>query len=178
MHPKERKALGFSLLAAALAALLLQRILASQPVAGGPAWVADLPGFNACANAASALCALAGFLAIRSGRRALHRGLMLGALACSALFLAGYLLFHFYYPETRFGGEGWLRRFYLGLLASHVLASLLVLPWLLSVVAFAGLGFFERHKRWARWALPLWLYVSLSGVAVYFLLKPYYPQGL
>lgn len=144
------------------------------PGNAGPAWIGLLPAWDACCNGASALCAGLGFLAIRQGRRARHRLLMLLALAWSALFLAGYCVFHHFRGETRFAGNGALRVFYLSLLASHVALSFFVLPMLLVTVSFAGLGFFERHRRLARWTLPLWLYVSVSGVAVYCLLRSSY----
>lgn len=149
-------------------------LLSTHPSGPLPAWVGFLPAFDAACNGASALCALLGFWAVRRGRKEGHKRLMLAALAWSALFLAGYLVCHYFRGETRFGGNGGLRVFYLCLLASHVGLSFFVLPLLLVTVSFAGLGFFERHRRLARWTLPLWLYVSLSGVAVYFFLRPYY----
>lgn len=176
-QPKERRALGAALILSALAAALLHFILSGHAKPQAPAWVQALPGLDACANAASALCALAGLWAVRRGRKSLHRSLMLTALGFSALFLVGYLIFHYYNPETLYGGQGWLKGFYLALLASHVALSLLALPLLLAVVAFAGLGFFERHKAWARWAFPIWIYVSISGVAVFLFLAPYYPKN-
>jgi putative membrane protein len=164
--------------AAALAALALAFLLwllyVAVPAGAGPAWVAFLPASDAVCNAASALCALAGFLAILRGRRRTHRALMLCALGCSAAFLAGYVVFHHFRGETHYIGKGPVRIFYLCLLASHVLLSFLVLPLLLATVALAGLGIFERHRRLARWTLPLWLYVSVTGVAVYFFLRSSY----
>lgn len=158
---------------AALAALvfLLWLLYVAAPAGLGPAWVDGLPALNAFCNAASALAALAGVWAIRRGRDKGHRVCMLAALAFSALFLAGYIVFHHFRGETRYAGAGSLKLLYLIVLASHVLLSALVLPMLLAAVAFAGLGIFERHRRIARWALPLWLYVSVSGVAVYVFLR-------
>lgn len=144
------------------------------PGVKGPDWVGALPACDAFCNAASACCAGLGFWAIRRGRRELHRLFMLTALAWSACFLAGYVVFHHFRGETRFLGQGAERVFYLCLLASHVGLSFFVLPLLLVTVAFAGLGVFERHRRLARWTLPLWLYVSVSGVAVYFFLRSSY----
>ena len=99
---------------------------------------------------------------------------MLTALLWSALFLLGYCVFHHYRGEVRFAGQGVERTLYLCLLASHVALSFFVLPFLLVTVAFAGLGIFERHRRLARWTLPLWLYVSVSGVFVWLFLRSSY----
>jgi putative membrane protein len=120
------------------------------------------------------LCASAGFWAIRSGRRRLHRGLMLSALALSAIFLASYICYHHFHGETHFLGQGWVRPVYFFILITHVTLSALVLPLLLAVVWFAGLEAFSRHRALARWVLPLWLYVSVTGVLVYGMLRPYY----
>ncbi|MGH7441548.1 MAG: DUF420 domain-containing protein, partial [bacterium] len=156
------------LLAFSFVAWLLR---AATPGARGPAWISSLPACDAFCNAVSACCACLGFMAIRRGKRLRHRVFMLTALAWSALFLLGYCVFHHYRGEVRFTGHGALRTAYLCLLISHVTLSLFVLPLLLVTVAFAGLGFFERHRRLARWTLPLWLYVSVSGVVVWFLLR-------
>lgn len=169
---RERKVLLIAVALATLAlAFLLWLIYVAEPAQGAPSWVAWLPLSDALCNAASAACALAGFAAVRAGRTDRHRGLMLTALSFSAAFLAGYILYHHFHAETHFAGPAWLRPYYFVFLASHVLLSALVLPMLLSVVGFAGLGFFERHKKLARWTLPLWLYVSVSGVAVFLILK-------
>jgi putative membrane protein len=173
--PRERKVLAAAV-AVALAALafLVWLLYVAVPAGGAPDWINAVPAVNAVCNAASALFAVGGVLAIRARRRALHQGLMLTALVWSALFLAGYVVFHRFHGETHYAGQGPLRVFYLLLLASHVLLSAVVLPLLLATVGFAGLGIFERHRHLARWTLPLWLYVSVSGVAVYFLLRSSY----
>ncbi len=157
-------------------AMVLWVVLKAQPGSEGPAWIAGLPCFDACSNAASAALALAGFWAVRRGRTSLHRACMLAALACSACFLGGYLVYHHYRGETRFLGTGPVRVLYLSLLASHVVLSFFVLPLLLVTVAFAGLGVFQRHRSVARWTLPLWLYVSVTGVLVYLFLRTSYPK--
>jgi putative membrane protein len=166
--------LGAAALAALALAFLVWLIYVAVPAGRGPDWVAFLPASDAFCNAASALCALAGFVAIRRGRRRVHRAFMLTALAWSAAFLVGYVVFHHFRGETRFLGVGAIRIVYLCLLASHVLLSFVVLPLLLATVALAGLGVFEKHRRLARWTLPLWLYVSVTGVVVYFFLKSSY----
>jgi putative membrane protein len=160
--------------AAALAGLvwLLYVAVPAQPQ---PGWAAALPGWNALMNGASALLGIVGVWAVRRGAKRLHRACMAAALAASAVFLTGYVVYHHYHGDTAFGGQGAaLRALYFGLLISHVLLSVLVLPLLLTVLWFAVAGAFDRHRRLARWVWPLWLYVSVSGVAVYWMLRPYY----
>ncbi len=130
----------------------------------------DLPALNAALNAGSALFALAGFLLIRRGRREAHRRAMLGALLCSALFLASYLVYHAQVGSVRFAGQGPLRSVYFTILISHTLFAVLVVP-LVAVTLRHALGQrFDRHRRIARVTLPVWGYVSATGVLVYLML--------
>ena len=169
------RAVAIALVSAALALGLLAWLLGRpHSLDRGPEWVGGLPALDAVCNGASALCAMAGFFAIRAGRRKVHKAFMLAALGFSAFFLAGYLIFHAFRGETRFVGTGAARWAYLALLASHILMSALVLPMLFVTVAFAGIGVFARHKALARWTLPLWIYVSVSGVAVFWALRASY----
>jgi uncharacterized membrane protein YozB (DUF420 family) len=132
--------------------------------------VRDLPTLNACLNAASATLLLVGYVLIRRGRPESHRRAMLAALACSALFLVSYLVYHAQVGSVRFQRTGAIRTFYLCVLVSHtVLAA--AIPPLALVTVFRGLQRrFDRHRRIARITLPLWGYVSVSGVAVYWML--------
>ena len=172
---KDAKAfVGIGLFSAAALAFLVWLIYFAGGEAQTPDWARALPPLNAALNGASALCAMAGFLAIRASRWRLHRALMLSALAFSALFLASYICYHHFHGDTRFLGQGWIRPAYFFILVSHIVLSAVVLPLLLTVVWFAGIGVFARHRALARWVLPLWLYVSITGVLVYFLLRPYY----
>jgi putative membrane protein len=134
-----------------------------------------LPPLNACLNALSATLLVAGRLAIKRGERGTHRALMLGAFASSALFLVGYLAYHAVHGDTHFGGEGAVKAFYLALLASHVLLSVPVVPLALAAFYFAFQKRFDRHTRLTRLLHPVWLYVSVTGVVVYLMLRPYYP---
>lgn len=130
--------------------------------------LADFPGLNASLNATSALLLLTGWALIKNGRREAHRWAMLGAFACSGLFLACYLYYHFHVGSVRYTGPG--RPFYLALLLSHTVLAVAVLPMILRALFLAAKGRFEEHRRAARWAFPVWLYVSCTGVAVYWLL--------
>ena len=132
--------------------------------------VEDLPTLNAALNATSALLLLAGYLAIRSGKRDLHRALMGAALATSAAFLTSYLVYHFQVGSVKFRGVGTIRTVYFTILISHTILAILVPPLAVTTAWLAIKGRFERHKRVARVALPIWGYVSVTGVVVYWML--------
>jgi uncharacterized membrane protein YozB (DUF420 family) len=130
----------------------------------------DLPTLNAVLNSTCALLLLTGWWLARRGRRAAHRATMLAALVVSALFLASYLVYHFEVGSVRFTGQGWLRAVYFPLLLSHTILAAAILPLVLLTVRRALGGRIEAHRALARWTMPLWLYVSASGVAVYWML--------
>lgn len=129
-----------------------------------------LPGVNAGLNALSGALALAGFVAIRRGRRDVHRRFMLAAVGASVLFLAGYLLRMALTGVHRFPGQGLLRTTYLAVLGSHTLLAMVVAPLVLVTLALALRGRFPVHRQVARWTVPVWIYVSVTGVVVYVLL--------
>ena len=129
-----------------------------------------LPAFNALMNALSALCVVAGWWLIRNGRPRAHRTAMLLALLASTLFLGGYLTHHARVGSVPFRGDGAWRTLYFSILIPHTLGAAAVLPLVLVTVARAARGRFEAHRRLARVTLPLWLFVSVTGVAVYVLL--------
>ena len=129
-----------------------------------------LPAFNALMNALSALCVVTGWFLIRSGRTRAHRNAMILALAASVLFLAGYLTHHARVGSVPFQGVGAWRAVYFSILIPHTLGAMAVLPLVLVTVMRAARGRFEAHRRVARLTLPLWLFVSVTGVAVYLLL--------
>ncbi len=130
-----------------------------------------MPGINAALNATSATLLVAGFLAIRNGRREIHKRLMVSAFAASSVFLVGYVLYHYAHGDTPYQGEGAIRIAYFTILISHVLLSIVMLPMILTTFFLAARERFAAHKRLARWTLPIWLYVSVTGVLVYFMLR-------
>jgi putative membrane protein len=132
--------------------------------------VRDLPALNAILNAASAVCLLTGFWLIRSGRRAAHRRAMLAALACSGLFLASYLTYHFQVGSVPFQGRGALRGVYFTILITHTFLAVAILPLITMTLSRALQARFDRHRHIARITLPLWAYVSVTGVVVYWML--------
>jgi putative membrane protein len=131
---------------------------------------AVLPHLTAGLNALALAFLLAGFALLKAGRHDLHRRAMLAAIAVSTLFLIAYGVHHVSAPIFRFRGEEWMRPFYYTLLVSHVVLAAVVTP-MVAITAWRALsGRFDRHRRLARWTLPVWLYVSASGIAVYTLL--------
>jgi uncharacterized membrane protein YozB (DUF420 family) len=130
----------------------------------------DLPALNAVLNALSALLLLLGFALVRAGRREAHRNVMLLALATSALFLASYLVYHLEVGSVRFARTGPIRAVYLAILASHTVLAAAIVPLVLVTLRRALAGRFEEHRRLARLTLPLWAYVSVTGVVIYWML--------
>lgn len=132
--------------------------------------VTSLPHLNALLNSVSALQLLAGYLFIRRRRMDAHRRCMLAALGSSALFLVSYLIYHFSVGSVRFQGQGWTRTVYFAVLVSHTVLATAIVPLVLVTVTRALRRRFDRHRAIARWTLPLWLYVSVTGVVVYWML--------
>jgi uncharacterized membrane protein YozB (DUF420 family) len=132
--------------------------------------VRELPALNAGLNAASALLLLTGYLLIRSGRRRAHQYAMLLALLCSAAFLTSYLVYHFHVGSVPFRGTGAVRAVYLAILLSHTVLAAAIVPLVLVTLARALRGRFDAHRKVARWTLPLWGYVSVTGVVIYLML--------
>jgi putative membrane protein len=129
-----------------------------------------LPALNAVLNSLSALCLCSGYLAIRRGRRDLHIGLMIAALSASALFLVSYLTYHYLHGSTKYSRHDWTRPVYFAILLSHTVLAVVNVPLVVMTVVRAARKRFDAHRRIARWALPVWLYVSVTGVAVYLML--------
>jgi uncharacterized membrane protein YozB (DUF420 family) len=129
-----------------------------------------LPHLNACLNALSAAFLCAGYVCIRRGRRRAHAAMMISALVTSTLFLCSYVVYHAHVGSVRFRGEGLLRTAYLCLLASHSVLAVAIVPLILVTVSRALRRRFDRHRRIARITLPLWAYVSVTGVVVYWML--------
>ena len=130
----------------------------------------DLPTLNALLNGTSAALLVTGWFLIRSGRKEAHQKAMTAAFVASVLFLASYLTYHAFVGSVRFPGTGTARAVYLAILLSHTLLAAAAGPLALTVFVLARRGRFETHRHLARWTLPLWLYVSVTGVTVYVLL--------
>ena len=132
--------------------------------------VSSLPHLNALLNAVSAVLLLTGYGFIRRGNAAAHRRCMLAALGSSGLFLISYLVYHFSVGSVRFQGQGWIRTVYFAVLVSHTVLATAIVPLVVITVVRALKERFDKHRAIARWTLPLWIYVSATGVAVYWML--------
>lgn len=139
--------------------------------------ISDLPAVNAIMNGTSALLLLAGYLCIRRRIITAHKACMGAAFGTSTVFLISYLTYHYHHGTTRFVGQGWVRPVYFTILISHTILAALVVPLALTTLGRAWKGQFDKHVRVARWTLPIWLYVSITGVVVYWMLYRWYPSG-
>ncbi len=134
-----------------------------------------LPHLNACLNATSGALLAAGYYFIRRGRVGAHMRCMVAAVVVSLFFLASYLTYHYNHGSTRFQGQGLIRPVYFSILLSHTVLAVVIVPLVIVTLRRAWRGDFGRHSRLARWTLPLWFYVSVTGVVVYLLLYQFYP---
>ena len=159
-----------AVVSAAALGLLFWLLVLRHPAQGARGSLDFLPPVNAGLNATCALLLVLGWRAIKRGDRALHARLMVSAFAASSLFLVSYLAYHFVHGDTRFWGAGALKAVYLAVLASHVLLSMAVVPLALGALWFAWRKRFDVHTRITRVLLPVWLYVSVTGVVVYWML--------
>jgi uncharacterized membrane protein YozB (DUF420 family) len=139
-------------------------------------YISYLPHLNAILNATCALLLFSGYSFIRAGRVAAHRTCQMAAVVASVIFLASYLTYHYHHGATRFAGEGLARPIYFTILISHTILAIVIVP-LVGVTLYRALkADFVRHRRIARLTLPLWLYVSITGVIVYLMLYQIYPS--
>lgn len=136
--------------------------------------ISDLPALNATLNALSAIFLTTGYVLIRRGRRKLHERCMLAALTTSALFLVSYVVYHVNTGSRPFPGQGVVRVVYFAILITHVTLAVAILPLALTTAARGLTAQYDRHVRIARWTLPLWLYVSVTGVVIYLMLYRLY----
>ena len=132
--------------------------------------VSHLPALNAALNALSGILLLTGYGFIRARRERSHRACMLAAFSTSTLFLVSYITYHAIHGSTPFTGTGFIRTIYFSILISHTLLAVVVPPLAIFTVVAALRDQRSRHRRLARWTLPIWLYVSVTGVTVYWLL--------
>ena len=141
--------------------------------AAAPEWVSSLPAANAAFNSLSALCLTAGYINIRRRNKAAHKRFMLSATVFSALFLFSYITYHSLHGDTLFPGHGWVRPAYFALLISHIGLSMVALPLIFATLYFSLSGKFQFHRKVARWTFPIWMYVSVTGVLVFLVLRAY-----
>jgi uncharacterized membrane protein YozB (DUF420 family) len=128
------------------------------------------PAINATLNGTSAVLLVTAHRMIKAGRLTTHRALMLAAVATSTLFLISYLYYHAQVGSVRFQGQGWSRPLYFSILISHTILAAVIVPLVIVTLSRALRERFDRHRAIARWTYPLWLYVSITGVVIYFML--------
>jgi putative membrane protein len=133
-----------------------------------------LPPIYASINGLTAALLIAAVIAIKKGNRKLHEQLNTFAIACSLVFLLLYIAYHMTSDSTKFGGEGTIKYVYYFILLTHILLSIIVIPFVLTTYMRAKLGNFPQHKKIAKITFPLWLYVAVTGVVVYIMIAPYY----
>lgn len=176
---------GVSILIPVVVAFLIFSPLKTQLEAS---WISLLPGFHALVNSTTCLVLIGSLFAIKKGNVKLHRNLMLSALFLGVLFLISYILYHSTVDSVKFGDVdhngivdeaellniGGIRTTYLVILASHILLSILVVPFVLFAFYYALTDQLDKHKKLVKFTFPVWLYVSITGVIVYFMIEPYY----
>jgi uncharacterized membrane protein YozB (DUF420 family) len=136
-----------------------------------------LPPLNATLNTISAVCLLTGFVFIKRGQRGAHRTCMLIAVGASVIFLVSYIYYHAHAGTTYFRDPPWFRPIYLTLLYTHMVCAATIVPLVIITLTRALRERFDRHKKIARWTWPIWMYVSVTGVLIYFLLYQIFPQA-
>jgi putative membrane protein len=139
--------------------------------------ISDLPTLNAILNSISAILLAIGFVFIRNKKITAHRTCMIAAFVTSSLFLISYLVYHYYHGATSFPGQGSARLIYFTILITHTTLAAAIVPLVFITFSRALKKRFDRHRRIARWTLPIWLYVSVTGVIVYLMLYHLYPSG-
>jgi putative membrane protein len=139
--------------------------------------ISDLPAINASFNLISTVFISAGWYLIRRGAWRLHMFCMITAVLSSTFFLAGYIFYHIHAGEKSSGYSGWIAAFYFPMLASHILLACVTLPLVILTLVPALRRRWDRHRRIGRWTMPIWLYVSVTGVLVYLMLYQWYPPA-
>ncbi|HET9305621.1 MAG TPA: DUF420 domain-containing protein [Candidatus Sulfotelmatobacter sp.] len=138
---------------------------------------AFFPALNATLNGTSAAFLLTGRIFIAKGRITAHRACMIGAVAASALFFACYLFFHYKVGNILFLGQGWARPVYFVILTTHVILAIVIVPLAVITLTRGLQARYDKHRAIARWTWPLWMYVSITGVIVYFMLYQWFPHS-
>lgn len=136
-------------------------------------WVSHLPAVNAFLNTLTAILLLSGYVFIKNNRRDLHTKAMLAATFTSACFLVSYIIYHHFQGDTKFMGTGLIRPIYFFILVTHILLSIVQVPLILTTLYLAAVKNFTRHKKVARVTFPIWLYVSITGVLIFIILKSF-----
>lgn len=168
------KRINFLIAAVSVIVPLLVALLIYTPAFNLNIDVSFLPALNACLNSAVTVLLLLGLYFIRNKNRKAHKLSMLSAFSLSALFLISYIVYHSSTEETKFGGEGIIKTIYYVILFTHIILAAIIMPFILVTLTRALTEQVDRHRKIARITWPLWLYVSVTGVIIYFMISPYY----
>ncbi len=186
-YSEKKSNIIISILSIVIPVVVAVLLFMPQRLEGGN-WAYMLPHLNALINSLTAIALIAGVIFIKGGKINLHRICMTTAFSLGALFLVSYVLYHATVPSTMFGDVNHdraispveaaniadIKYVYYALLLSHILLAVVVLPFVLRAMYMAWTKQFERHRKVVKWAFPIWLYVSITGVVVYFMISPYY----
>jgi len=139
--------------------------------------IENLPAINAALNGTAGILLAIGYYFIKQGNMAAHKKAMISAFVVSSIFLVSYLVYHAHAGSTKFLGTGFIRPVYFTILISHIILAAVIVPMAI-ITMFRGLkARYDKHKKIARWTLPIWLYVSVTGVMIYFMLYHIYPHS-
>lgn len=165
----------YTIIAVSIAALLflIWLIYLKAPAATEVPWVKNLSALNATFNSISTMLLLLAYREVKRKNYLKHMNYMISAFISSTLFLVCYIIYHHFVGDTKFMGEGFIRPVYFFILISHIILSAFVVPLVLSAFYFAFTGKYGTHKKITRWAFPIWLYVSVTGVLIFVLLKAF-----
>ena len=167
-----RIAMTISIVVFLLVVLLNKRVL--SPPDTFPSFIYKLPLLHALINGTCAVLLIFSLRAIKAGKVALHKKINLATFSLSAVFLISYVTYHFFVPETSYGGEGLLKTLYYFVLLTHIPLAAAVLPLILLSFWYALTGKIDKHKKIVRFTYPIWMYVAVTGVIVYLMISPYY----
>jgi putative membrane protein len=167
----DRRFMIANAIVSALALSLLAWLLLLRGHSAGSDALSFMPAINASLNASAAVLLVLGYRAIKAKNRSLHKRLMVSAFCASSLFLVGYVIYHYVHGDTKFLSQGPIRLVYFAVLISHVILSMAVVPMALASFYYAFQGRFATHVKVTRILYPIWLYVSVTGVAIFFLLR-------
>ena len=170
-----RLILVISIVVFLVVAILQSKLITIFPVASVvPEWVLALPKVNAILNGTCTFLLLVSLYYIKKKDIAMHKILNSITFILSSLFLVSYVIYHYQAPHTSFGGHGFIRSVYFFILITHIILAAVVVPFVLLSIYFAISLQIDKHKKLVKWTFPIWLYVAISGVVVYWMIKPYY----
>lgn len=164
-----------AIVSAAAIAFLFWLIYFAPSATTQVSWSSKLPALNAILNTLSASCLLMGVIAVKKKNLELHKKLLFSAFGFSSLFLVSYIIYHYFQGDTKFLAQGMIRPVYFFILISHILLSIIALPMVLTTFYLGIKDSKEKHRKWAKWTFPIWLYVSITGVLIFIILKLFQP---